>query len=536
MPKHLIRTLLLLALLLAFTSQVLADPPPHPEEANFQQQPPNPLQQPATTSAYGMDILGPAWQWTFPRESANPRLDGDMRIDQADEVFRKSWEAGVRSARLAAWWCFLEPERDQYEWEDMDIMVQLLSNYGIEPIPEILYTPYWARAAAPAPQTSCIDNWQRNYRPDDMSDWEAFMGEIVRRYGPSGKNQVRYWEIWNEPDLPEFLSRESSHDEKTVCIYSRLLKAASRQVRSRDPSARILLGGLSDINGPGFLDDLLGVECGLDARDDFDILAFHAFTAHDIKVFFLNRVLEKHDAVGRYELWLNEFNNIGWGKDYDRADREIGDLFDLVFDADVTRTFWFKAWTTKWQADWTVGIFEDRDPLWVPGPFTPSPFYDSFEREAFSHPLAGAPQLAQPGANAITAPRPTFTWARPSSGAFPIAGYKLQVDDSTYQGTPYFHAPEIDVWVTSSNTHFLPLQMSAGRSAATARTTAPLSPPTDLAIPHSHYQTPVALSPGRYFWRVAAVDAEGNVGPYSEVRILYVSPGDKRSFLPLLLH
>jgi hypothetical protein len=534
--KYLFRIALLLTLLLSFTSQALADPPTHTQNANPQQQSPNPLEQPATTSAYGMDILGPAWQWTFPRESAQLRLDGDIRIDQLDEVLYKSWGAGVRSARVAAWWCFLEPERDQYEWKDMDIMLQLLSNYGLEPIPEILYTPYWARAAAPAPRTSCIDNWQRNYRPDDIADWGEFMSEIVQRYGAAGKHQVRYWEIWNEPDLPEFLSRDSSGGDKTVCIYSELLKAASQQIHSQDPGARILLGGLSDINGPGFLDDLLDAECSQDVRDDFDILAFHAFTAHSLKLYFLNRVLEKYDAVGRYELWLNEFNNIEWGKDYDRADRELADLFDLMFDADVTRTFWFKSWTTKWQADWTVGIFENHDPLWVAAPFTPSPFYDSFQQQAFLHQLAGTPQLGKPGDDAITTPHPTFTWDRPSPGSFPIAGYKLQVDDSTYQGTPYFHAPEVDVWVPASNIHFLPFQMSAGRNTTTAQSTISYSPATDLTISNPSYQTSQSLALGRYYWRVAAVDTEGNVGPYSEVRILYVSPGDKRSFLPMLLH
>ena len=233
--------------------------------------------------------------------------------------------------------------------------------------------------------------------------------------------------------------------------------------------------------------------------------------------------------------FLNEFNNIGWGKDYGRADREVDDLFALVFDADVTRTFWFKSWTTKWQADWTVGIFKERDPLWVPGPFTPSPFYDSFQRLALPPQMAGAPRLDQPGDNALATPRPTFTWTRPSAGTFPIAGYKLQVDDSTYQGTPYFHAPEIDAWVTASHTHFLPFQMSVGRSRAAARTTTPHSPSTDLTISNIRYQPTVPLAPGRYFWRVAAVDTEGNVGPYSETRILYVSAGDKRSFLPMQL-
>jgi len=534
--KTTVRIVLLLTFLLLLSGQVLADSPGGIQKSSRPQQPPNPLQQPPSKSPYGMDHLGPAWQWTFPREHAPSRLDGALRIDQADEVFRKSWEAGVRSARLAAWWCFLEPERDQYAWGDMDIMLQLLSNYGIEPIPEILYTPYWARADSPEPHTSCIDNWEKNHQPDDLHDWDEFIREIVQRYGSSGKDQIRYWEIWNEPDLPEFLSSNSGGQDKTVCIYSELLNSASQEIRNLDPRARILLGGLSDINGPGFLDDLLDADCGFDVRGDFDILAFHAFTAHHLKLFFLMNVLEEHDAVDRYELWLNELNNIRWGKDYERADEELEGLFDLIFDAGITRTFWFKSWTTKWQADWTVGIFENHDPLWEPAPFIPSPFFDSYQNQAFPDLLADPPLLIEPTAGVITASAPIFSWARPTSGTYPIAGYKLQVDDSTYQGTPYFHAPEVDVWIPSSNIHFLPFQMSAGLNTNASGPTAASSPSTELTIANLSYQTRQSLAPGRYFWRVAAVDTEGNVGPYSETRIIYVESGSERSYLPMIMH
>lgn len=491
------------------------------------QGPSNPLTQPPNTSPYGMDILGPGWQWTFPREDAYPRLSGSIRIDLADEVLRQSWAAGVRSGRLAAGWCFLEPARDRYEWTDLDIMIQLARNYGIEPVPEILYTPDWARADAPA-TSSCINNWKRNYPPDDFDDWADFIAEIVNRYGSNGKNQVHYWEIWNEPDLPEFLSIVNDPGDGTISVYADLLNVASTTIRSHDPHASVLLGGLSDIRGPKFLGKLLDLRGNRDVRDAFDIIPFHAFTAHKVKLDLLLMPLDERNL--QYELWINELNNSEWGQDWNRADAEIADLFDLVFDYGITRTFWFKAYTTKWGP----GIFHNHDPLWVPAPFLPTPFYQTFRRQALPETLPAAPIPDRPSMNSHTAPRPTFVWKRPQAGSYPIAGYKLQVDDSLYQGTPYFFAPEIDIWVPAALIHFLPLQIQ-GQSSSSAQDATNAQSKAVLSVEWLNYRPPTDLPLGPTYWRVAAVDTAGNVGPYSTPRLLYIDPGYAYLYLPLLI-
>ncbi|RME80880.1 MAG: hypothetical protein D6775_15100 [Caldilineae bacterium] len=511
--------LLAWALFLAMPVAVVADGPP------------NPLVQPPPISPYGMDVLGPGWQWTFPREEATPRLDGPLRIDQADDVLKQAWAAGVRSGRVAAWWCFLEPERDQYVWQDLDIMIQLSSNYGIEPVPEILYTPYWARADA-VPTTSCINNWRKNYAPDDIADWSEFIALIVRRYGSQGKNQVHYWEIWNEPDLPEFLSMKDDPGNGTVEVYARLLKAASEQIRANDPQAKVLLGGLSDIRGHHFLGDLLDLRGPLDVRDAFDIIPFHAFSDHHLKITKLTTPLQERGLS--YELWVNELNNSLWHNDYDMAAREIGALFDTMWQVGVTRTFWFKSYTTKWGP----GIFYNRDPLWEIRPWLPSPFYSTYRQQAFPHELPGVPLVQAPEPNLVSVPRPEFRWARPTAGTYAIAGYKLQVDDSLYRGVPYFHAPEIDVYVPAQIFLFLPLQVG-GQSrrgvADPASTHTSAGPQSWPSLEQLTYTPEQELDPGRYYWRVAAVDTQGNVGPYSEPRRLIIVSGRERTYLPWLV-
>ena len=50
---------------------------------------------------------------------------------------------------------------------------------------------------------------------------------------------MKYWEIWNEPDNPDYWSKQD--DLKS---YSQLLSAASKAIKEVDPSAKIVMGGL----------------------------------------------------------------------------------------------------------------------------------------------------------------------------------------------------------------------------------------------------------------------------------------------------
>ena len=68
----------------------------------------------------------------------------------------------------------------------------------------------------------------------------------VERYGPGGslwkEHQgvrplpIRYWQIWNEPNI-EFLNPGQSGLLRTQ-VYAKLLKAASEEIRKADPGAR----------------------------------------------------------------------------------------------------------------------------------------------------------------------------------------------------------------------------------------------------------------------------------------------------------
>lgn len=68
-----------------------------------------------------------------------------------------------------------------------------------------------------------------------QEEWEAFVELTVNRY----KQVVDVWEVWNEPDSPDYLSPSS------VDSYVTLLNQASPIIRRNDPLAIILAGALS---------------------------------------------------------------------------------------------------------------------------------------------------------------------------------------------------------------------------------------------------------------------------------------------------
>ncbi len=486
---------------------------------------PDPMKQPLSQSPYGMDVLGPAWQWTFPREDAWPRLKGRIRVDQLDELFQQTAAAGVRSVRMATWWCILEPERDHYDWEATDYAFQIASNYGIDIVPEIYYTPDWA-AVNHNTGTDCVVSKVRNLPPINMEDWSDFMNEFTARYGVMGKNQVHAWEIWNEPDLYEFLYVPWDPGNANVTVYADLVKRARKAIDTYDPGSLLLMGAISDIYGPRFLSRLLDQRGPLDVRDTADVITFHVFSQHEPKI---DKVM---GAAGQSKaaLWATEFNTSGSGESLDAA--SLAGLYDLAATKGISRTYWFKAFSS----DWGPGIFVNRDPLWVPGPFVRSMFFNTFKAQVFPHTVAATPGTKQPVASQFVNLVPTFTWQRPNAGSYPIAGYKLQVENSLYQGKLYFHTPEIDVWVPATYTHFLPLQRKGKTTAAAVNIDAPHGAPAPAsmapAIAEMSYRPNKALAPGVYYWRVAAVDVNGNVGAYSAPIKFMAVAGQWRLYLP----
>ena len=119
------------------------------------------------------------------------------------------------------------------------------------------------------------------------------MHDLVARYSAPPYN-IRYWEIWNEPDAPTVTGDPvyGCWGNPTDAYYGGgafgdMLKVVYPAIKSANPAAQVVLGGLlldcdpahppvgKDCSSAKFLEGILHEGAG----SAFDLMAYHAYTA-----------------------------------------------------------------------------------------------------------------------------------------------------------------------------------------------------------------------------------------------------------------
>lgn len=217
----------------------------------------------------------------FPEDSrTQARLDRDFAVIR---------DAGAKVFRVGISWQDTEEQPGRYDWSFWDKLVDAAQTNHVELIPYVCYTPWWA--------ASSRDHfWTQP--PSDDSLFADFMRTIAARY----RNRVHSWELWNEPDNPDFWQGSAEQ-------YAGLVKAGAEAVRQADPSAVVVLGGMS--GNPNFLQTLIS-RYGL--GDYVDVINFHAYfeTWNYYRLEHIPDYIEHmQDAAGGadcpQDLWLAEF-------------------------------------------------------------------------------------------------------------------------------------------------------------------------------------------------------------------------------------
>jgi len=120
-----------------------------------------------------------------------------------------------------------EPHRSA--WEKYDNIVGLAEQYGLEIVPRLSNPPAWTRADGDGAGTYAP--------PDDLADWGDYVAAVVSRY----RGRVRYYQLWNEPNIyPEWGERSVDPEG-----YTQLLCEGYRRAKEADPDAVIVSGALA---------------------------------------------------------------------------------------------------------------------------------------------------------------------------------------------------------------------------------------------------------------------------------------------------
>lgn len=157
----------------------------------------------------------------------------DLNFGQATErLFRRS------GARVVRFWPFcpalgvsLGPGR--YDWSRFDGQMKKIYDAGAEVIMTCCFTPRWLS----------VDGTKEGM-PRDWDAYERLIGDTVRHCRRMGW-RVRYWEVWNEPDLETSEQRFLNGGIGDLCeIYGHFARA----VRRADRDALVGGGGFARAN------------------------------------------------------------------------------------------------------------------------------------------------------------------------------------------------------------------------------------------------------------------------------------------------
>ncbi len=197
--------------------------------------------------------------------------------------------AGALYLRRNMIWRRVETTEGARHWDQvLGLENELItaSDRGLRTILIVHGTPPWAQSL---PGISCGP-----IKADKIEAFAQFMHDAVARYSGPPYN-VKYWEIWNEPDASPALVNDNSDfgcwgDPSDPYYgggyYADMLKAVYPQIKAADPDAQVIVGGLlmgcdpnivpppaSNCAMSNFLEGILNNGGG----PFFDGISFHAY-------------------------------------------------------------------------------------------------------------------------------------------------------------------------------------------------------------------------------------------------------------------
>jgi hypothetical protein len=117
----------------------------------------------------------------------------------------------------------------QYEWSELDRIVNACSGGGLNILFSVVKAPRWARPAGDTDEGP----------PADFNVYGEFLTALATRY----KGRVQAYEIWNEQNL--YYEWGGRGGKISAARYVELLKVAYRAVKAADPAAVVISGALT---------------------------------------------------------------------------------------------------------------------------------------------------------------------------------------------------------------------------------------------------------------------------------------------------
>jgi hypothetical protein len=253
-----------------------------------------------------------------------------------EDWFPKMKEAGISTIRLFPEWRGFEPKQGTWHWADGDRLVKSAVANGLEINAILMGSPPGNRAVHAFPM-------------DNLDDWSKYVTAVVGRY----KNQIRYWEVWNE-------GNGGFNDGKhTTTDYARLAAATYEAAKNADPQSKVGLT-VASFDAP-YLHKAIRAMSAADKPNSFDFLCIHPYeiadgladTDGEIPFLWMCRTLRSmlEDAAPQRadaEIWMTEVGHRVSSRegravtDKDAAG-SLAKMYTMAIAQGITCTQWFEA-------------------------------------------------------------------------------------------------------------------------------------------------------------------------------------------------
>lgn len=151
---------------------------------------------------------------------------------------------GVKYVRMDFAWPDFEQTNNTYTYAMYDAFVNMTKAYNLQIIPLLLSIPLWMGTGG----TQVIPPSGPAFN-SVVSKFAQFTYNVVSHY----KNNITYWEIWNEPDIKSFwIDSEGSYNRynlqegAAITKYVMLLNASYTAAKAADPNCKIISAGIAN--------------------------------------------------------------------------------------------------------------------------------------------------------------------------------------------------------------------------------------------------------------------------------------------------
>jgi polysaccharide biosynthesis protein PslG len=248
-------------------------------------------------------------------------------------------------------WSDINPAPGVYDFEYLDAFLKVNQERKAEVIYTFGRTPRWASSQPQAPGPygpgQCAP-------PTDLRDWDDYVTAIATHAGA----RIPYWELWNEPQDPDYYCG----DTRTLLTMA---QHAYRIIKSINPSAQVMTPAASASAGPHWLDVYLSQGGG----DYADIMSFHGYCDSEAEsihavVSQYRDVIAAHGQRGK-PLWDSEADWAGDADDVLEGSNSraafVAKYYLLQWSDGVSRFVWYAYDGGTWGGLWNASTGVDPD-------------------------------------------------------------------------------------------------------------------------------------------------------------------------------